>query len=337
MRAMVITAAGGPKVLAERRRDAPVPSAGQLQVRVAATAINRADLLQLAGGYPAPPGWPADVPGIEYAGTVTARGEGVTRWQPGDRVMGLVGGGAYADYVVVHEREALPVPAGMPLTDAAAIPEAFITAHDALIEQLHLAAGESILVHAVGSGVGIAALQVATAAGARVFGTSRSAWKLERAAAYGVLSAILTGTEDFATAVLQQTDGRGVDVVMDLVGGSYLDGNLRALAPGGRLILVGLVAGARAPLDMQLLLRKRLSLRGTVLRSRSAAEKIAVTESFGAWALPRFRSGALRPVVDRVFPMSAVGAALDYVHRNASFGKVILEWEPEPESDHAPD
>lgn len=337
MRALVITTPGGPEVLEQQERDIPVPAAGQVQIRVAATAVNRADLLQLSGGYPAPPGWPADVPGLEYAGTVIAVGEGVTRWQPGDRVMGLVGGGAYADYVVVHEREALSIPPGMALTDAAAIPEAFITAHDALITQLRLVAGESIMVHAIGSGVGTAALQVAAAAGARVLGTSRSAWKLERAAAYGAMTPILAGEEDLATTVLQQTDGQGVDVVVDLVGGAYLEGNLHALAPGGRLIVVGLLAGSTAPLDLRLVLRKRLSLRGTVLRSRSTAEKVVVTETFGAWGLPRFRSGTLRPVIDRVFPMSAVRAALEHVRSNASFGKVVLAWEAEsPDPGEAP-
>jgi putative PIG3 family NAD(P)H quinone oxidoreductase len=307
--------------------------------------VNRADLLQRLGRYPAPAGAPAKIPGLEYAGVVADVGAGVTRWRPGDRVMGIVGGGAYAEAVVVDEREALAVPSSLSLEEAAAIPEAFLTAHDALFSLMRLGAGESLLIHAVGSGVGLAALQLARAAGARVLGTSRSAWKLERARGEGLEVGIGTGGEaervarsatdaeqagalhTFDDVVRRETGGEGVHAILDLVGGAYLAGNLRALAVRGRVAVVGLVAGRSAELDLGLLLSKRITLIGTVLRSRSLEEKIAVAEAFRARALPLFEDGRLRPVVDRVFPFSDVGAAHEYVEENRNFGKVVLSWE----------
>lgn len=333
MRVIVITSPGGPEVLQEREAPTPEPGPGEIRVRVAGVGVNRADLLQRRGRYPAPPGSPAEIPGLEYAGTVDDVGAGVTRWRPGDLVMGIVGGGAYAEMVVVDEREALPVPAGLRLEEAAAIPEAFLTAHDALFTLLKLTSGESLLIHAVGSGVGLAALQLARAAGARVIGTSRSAWKLERAGELGLDVPILVGgsaggaTElEFAEAVRRETGGEGVAAVLDLVGGGYLAEDLHALAPRGRVALVGLVAGRRTELDLGLLLGKRITLIGTVLRSRSLEEKIAVAEAFRRDALPLFEEGRLHPVVDRIFPFDEVRAAHEYVEENRNFGKVVLRW-----------
>jgi NADPH:quinone reductase-like Zn-dependent oxidoreductase len=369
MRAIVITAPGGPEVLREREVPTPEPGIGEVRVRVRAVGLNRADLLQRRGHYPAPPGAPAQIPGLEYAGMVDDVGAGVTRWRPGDRVMGIVGGGAYAEAVVVHEREALPIPSNLDFDAAAAIPEAFLTAHDALFTLLGLTSGEDLLVHAIGSGVGLAALQLAHAAGARVIGTSRSAWKLQRALELGLDSAIDTGEaagesaggsgravgspeavgggagsvggevqpsgsatggkggKGFDDVVLRETGGAGVAAVLDLVGGAYLAGNLRALASRGRVVVVGLVAGRSAELDLGLLLSKRLTLIGTVLRSRSLEEKVAVAEAFRANALPLFEEGRLRPVVDRVFSFDEVGAAQAYMEENRNFGKVVLRWE----------
>lgn len=332
MRAIEITTPGGPEVLQEREVPTPVPGPGQIRVRVRAVGVNRADLLQRRGYYPAPPGAAPRVPGLEYAGEVDDVASDVTRWRPGDRVMGIVGGGAYAEAVVVDEREALAIPAGLSFAEAAAIPEAFLTAHDALFTQLGLAAGESVLIHAVGSGVGLAGLQLARVAGARVLGTARSAWKLERARGLGLDVAIETGgdgagADGFDEVVRRETGGDGVDVILDLVGGAYLAGNLRALAPRGRMAVVGLVAGRRAELDLGLLLSKRLTLIGTVLRSRSLEEKVAVAESFGETWLPLFDEGRLRPLIDSVFSFAEVGAAHEYVESNQNFGKVVLRWE----------
>lgn len=326
MRAIVIREPGGPDVLESRDVPDPVAGPGGIRVRVAATAVNRADLLQRRGGHAAPPGWPADIPGLEYAGTVDAVGAGVTRWRPGDRVMGLAGGGAYAEAIVVPADEVLPVPASLPLEEAAALPEAGITAHDALFTQCGLRAGEWVLIHAVGSGVGTTALQLAAAVGARTIGTSRTRWKLERSRECGLDAAIETAGAGFAEGVLEATGGHGADVVLDLVGGPYLPEDLEALAPLGRIIIVGLVAGASCELDMRRLMRQRATVRGTMLRTRSPAEKARVTRAFGQFALPLLEAGRLRPVIDRVLPASEAATAHALMESSDTYGKIVLTW-----------
>jgi NADPH:quinone reductase len=324
MRAIVITRPGAPDVLQLRDVPRPDPGAGQVRVRVHATAVNRADLIQRAGRYPAPAGVPADIPGLEYAGVVDSVGPGATRWRDGDRVMGLVGGGSYAEYVVVHQDEALAVPGGMSLDEAAAVPEAFITAHDALFTQARLRSGEALLIHAVGSGVGTAALQLAKAAGATVIGTQRSPWKLERATSLGLDVAILADAGGFLQPVLAATGGAGVDCVLDLVGGPYVGESLRALRARGRIMLVGLVAGAREELDLRLLLQKRASITGTVLRARSLEEKVEVARAFTRDVLPLLASRTVRPVVDETFALEDAPRAHALVEANRNFGKVLL-------------
>jgi putative PIG3 family NAD(P)H quinone oxidoreductase len=324
MRAIVITRPGGPEVLELRAVPLPEPGAGGIRVRVHATAVNRADLLQRRGAYPAPPGVPPDVPGLEYAGVVDAVGSGVTRWRTGQRVMGLVGGGSYAEYLVTGVEEAIPVPDGMSFEDAAAVPEAFITAHDALVTQMKLAAGETLLIHAVGSGVGTAALQLARVAGARVIGTQRSSWKLERAAEFGLDTGVAVSGSAFAAAVLEATGGAGVDVVMDLVGGPWLGESVRVARTRGRIILVGLVAGATHDLDLRQLLQKRASITGTVLRTRSLAEKVDVARAFERDVLPLLAAGTVVPVVDRVLPLEDAARAHAFVEENRNFGKIVL-------------
>lgn len=324
MRAIIITRPGPPDVLALRDVPAPEPGPRQLLVRVRATAINRADLLQRLSRYPAPPDSPQSIPGLEYAGTVEAVGADAARWQSGDGVMGLVGGGSYAEYVVTHEDEAIRIPDGMTLEAAAAVPEAFMTAHDALFTQMRLQRGETLLIHAVGSGVGTAALQLARAAGARVFGTQRSAWKLEKATSLGLDVAIDVTVDDFAAVTLRETDGRGADGVLDLVGGDYLAGNLEALAVKGRILLVGLVAGAQTALDMRALLTKRATLIGTVLRARSLGEKIAVAQAFARDVLPLLDAGTVFPVIDEVLPLEQAARAHEIVGANRNFGKIVL-------------
>ena len=326
MRAVVIARPGGPEVLELREVPQPVPGAGEILVRVAAAGVNRADILQRKGHYPAPPGSPADIPGLEYAGEVAALGRDTARWRPGDRVMGLVGGGACAEFLVTHADTAIPVPAAWPAADAGAVPEVFLTAFDALVLQLGMKAGETVLVHAVASGVGTAALQLVKAWGGRCIGTSRSAAKLERARALGLDVAVDSSREDFAEAVRRETGGRGVDVVLDLVGGPFLEGNLKALAPRGRMIIVGLTAGRTAPLDMGVVLNKRLTLVGTAMRSRALEEKVAVARAFEGAVLPLFTAGRLRPVLDRAFPMAQVADAHRAVEADATFGKLVLIW-----------
>lgn len=302
------------------------PGAGELLVDVVAAGVNRADLLQRKGLYPAPPGVPANIPGLEYAGIVSAVGEGVLSHRVGDRVMGIVGGGAMATQLLTHEREAIPVPNGMSFEDAAAIPEVFLTAFDALFEQGGLQPFETVLIHAVGSGVGTAALQLAKAAGGSTIGTSRSPAKLERCASLGLDEGIVTLKGGFASAVKEFTGGRGVPLILDTIGAAYAEENVRSLAQKGRLVVVGLLGGAEGPIPLGLFLQKRARLIGTVLRSRPLEEKALLAQRFIREVLPLFSSGKLRPVVDTVMPMEAIEEAHRLLESNATFGKVVLTW-----------
>jgi putative PIG3 family NAD(P)H quinone oxidoreductase len=326
MRAIVNTRPGGPEVLEERELPLPAPGPGEIRVRIHASGLNRADLIQRRGMYPAPPGAPADVPGLEYAGEVDAVGPGAGLWAVGSRVMGIVGGGGHAEYVCVHEREAMRVPHSLSWEEAAAVPEVFLTAYDALFRQLDVQMGERLLIHAVGSGVGTAAVQLARAAAVTTLGTSRTAEKLQRARELGLDVGIGAAEEGWAARVEQETEGEGVNAILDLVGGDYLPDNLRVLATRGRLVVVGTVAGARAELDMGLLLRKRLHLLGTALRTRPLEEKIALAREFSDHVLPLFSAGRIRPVVDRVYPFTEVRAAHGQMEGNQSFGKIVLRW-----------
>ncbi|MCY1079373.1 NAD(P)H-quinone oxidoreductase [Archangium lansingense] len=329
MQVLRITRPGGPEVLDFEERPAPTPGASDLLVRVHATALNRADLLQVRGNYPAPPGVPADVPGLEYAGEVLATGPLARRFKPGDRVMGLVGGGAFAEQLVTHEREALPVPENLDLAHAAALPEAYLTAFDALVLQGGLRMGESVLIHAVASGVGSAAAQICRALGARVIGTGRNAEKLSQASSWGVEKTVLCEDSPprFAEAVREATGGRGVDLALDLVGGDYVPETLRAMAPQGRVLLVGLVAGRQASVELDVLLTRRLHVTGTVLRSRPLEEKMALAQAAERSLVPLFRAGTLTPVVDAVYPMREAREALSRMARNETVGKLVLRWE----------
>jgi len=327
MKAVVIPRFGGPEVLELREVPTPTPGRGEIRVRVHATAVNRADLLQRAGAYPAPPDAPKDIPGLEFAGEVDAVGEGVTEMEPGHRVMGLCGGGAYAEAVVVPARAAVHVPARLSLTDAAAVPEAFITAWDALIDQARLRAGETVLIPAVGSGVGLAGLQLALAIGARAIGTARTADKLDRARAFGLAEGddVVVTNGVFAPDVLRINAGRGVDVVLELVGGDYVAEDLACLAEKGRIVLVGMMGGHRADLDLGQVLRKRAQVIGTMLRSRPIEEKIAAVQALERHVVPLLARGTVRPVVDRTFPLAAAGEAHRYMASNVSFGKIVLQ------------
>ena len=325
MRAAVITTAGGPEVLAIRQRPLPRPGHGELLVRVRASAINRADILQRMGRYAAPDAVPADIPGLEFAGEVAAIGDGVTQWTPGARVCGLVGGGAHAEYLVTHERTVASVPDGLSWEVAGAAPEAYITAWDAMVTQAGLRPGETVLVHAVGSGVGLAAVQLAVAWGATVYGTARGATKLDAAREAGMTDGCQPGDGAWiADAVAGWTAGRGVDVVVDLVGGDYTAGSLAAMALRGRLMLIGTLAGAKATVDLRAILGRRLTIQGTVLRSRALDERIAVTEAFAREVLPLLADGRLRPRIDATFTLERIAQAHALVEGNGTIGKVAL-------------
>ncbi|MBK6489318.1 MAG: NAD(P)H-quinone oxidoreductase [Gemmatimonadetes bacterium] len=330
MIAAVIPRFGPPDVLEVREYPTPTPMAREVLVRVHASALNRADLLQRIGRYPAPPGWPGDVPGLEFAGEVAATGSDAVRWRTGDRVFGLVGGGAHAEYVVVHESTLVRIPDAMTWHQAAAIPEAFFTAHDAMITQGALRPGERVLVHAVASGVGLAAVQIARAWGAHPYGTSRTATKLPAAVAAGMIDgvALPDSLDPLAAAIARWTDGHGMDLTIDLVGGAYLPASIAGASLHGRLILVGAVAGARAEVDVRQILSKRLTLRGTVMRARTLEERIIVASAFESDILPRLATGALVPNIDSVFALAAIVDAHTRLETNETVGKVIIEMPP---------
>jgi putative PIG3 family NAD(P)H quinone oxidoreductase len=327
MKAVIITRPGGPEVLEIQERPKPDPGVGQIRVRVRASALNRADLMQREGNYPVPPGVSAEISGMEYAGEVDALGPAATLWKAGDRVMGIVGGAGHAEYLCVHEREAMPVPKALSWEDAAAIPEVFLTAYDALFNRLALHNGETVLIHAVGSGVGTAALQIARVAGARVVGTARSATKIERAKQLGLDVGIDASRGDWAAQVEAAIGAERVHAVLDLVGGNYLEGNLRVLGSLGRMVVVGLTAGATAPFNMGVLLRKRLTIVGTMLRGRPVEEKIVLAREFSERIIPQFENGRLKPVVDRVFAFREIRAAHELMESNETFGKIVLRWD----------
>jgi NADPH2:quinone reductase len=327
MKAVVITKPGGVEVLELKNVDEPEkPSADRVRVRVRASALNRADLLQRQGRYPPPPGAPRDIPGMEFAGEVEDVGPEVQSWQPGDRVFGICGGGAQAELVVVPENHLARIPDNLSWGEAAAVPEVFITAHDALFTQAHLGSGETVLIHAAGSGVGTAAAQLARAAGARSFGTSRSREKLERAKEFGLDTSCVVeeDTSVFVSAIIDWTKGRKVDVVLDLVGAAYLDANLKSLATKGRMIMVGTTSGSQSNLNFGIVMSQRLTLIGTVLRSRSNEEKATATRLFSRHVVPLLASGEVRPVIDRMYNLEEVREAHERMEANQNFGKIVL-------------
>jgi putative PIG3 family NAD(P)H quinone oxidoreductase len=327
MKAVVITRFGGPEVLEIRDVPEPKPAPDEVLVRVRSTALNRADLLQRLGQYPAPPDATQNIPGLEFAGEVAELGANAQRWQKGNRVMGIIGGGAHAEFVTAHQDALAVVPPNLEWPAAGGVPEVFMTAHDAL-KQAAFKAGESVLVHAVGSGVGLAATQLVRALGGRAFGTSRTPVKIERAKAFGLESGFavpepssLAGLSVFAKDV---TGGRGFDVVLDLNGGPYLNASLEATAMKGRIILIGGVAGGKADVDLYQILRKRLHVIGTVMRARSLEEKIATTNAFGEEVVPLLAQGTIQPVIDSVFPLEKIQDGHRRLESNETFGKVVF-------------
>jgi len=322
MKAAIITRAGGPEVLEIQEVERPEPIGDLVRVRVRAAGVNRADLLQRAGGYPAPAGVPANIPGLEFAGEVDAIGPLVRAWKPGQRVMGLAGGGAQAEYILAHEGLLVEIPENLDFAQAAGIPEVFMTAHDALFTQAGLSMGERVLIHAAGSGVGTAAIQLAKATGATTFGTSRTPAKLEQARKLGLDFAI--PAQDFAAEVQRLTNKQGVHVVLDFVGGSYLEQNVQALGNWGRMVILATMGGAQGTLPIGLLMGKRISIKGVTLRTRTLEEKLAVTRAFATGVLPLLASGSVSPIIERTYPLAKIGDAHTAMGANENFGKLII-------------
>lgn len=326
MKAVVITGPGGPEVLDLREVAEPGYGPREVLVRVRATALNRADLLQRRGLYPAPPGEPQSIPGLEFAGEIEAVGALVQGFAPGDRVMGILGGGGCAEKVVAHERMCLRVPPSLRLDQAAAVPEAFLTAFDALVPRGGLVAGETVVVTAAASGVGTAATAIARAFGARVLATARTPDKRRRLEGTGLDGVFDPADPAIADRLRRAASGEGPDLAIDFVGADSWPWLLDALAARGRLVLVGTLSGSKLGIDLATLLRKRLTVVGTVLRSRPAEEKMILTQAFARSILPMLATGRLAPVVDRVVPVSEIRAAHAALERNETFGKIVLAW-----------
>lgn len=324
MKAVVLRSHGGLEALQFEDVASPVMGEYDILVSVAATALNRADLLQRMGFYPDP--FPSDVeiPGLEFAGTVSAKGARVTAWNIGDKVMGVVSGGAYAEELVIHERQAIAVPSNVSVNDAAAIPEVFITAWDALVLQGGLTSGRWCMVHAGASGVGTASIQIAKAIGARIIVTC-SAGKVQACKNLGADVVVDYGSQDFVEEVAKATNNVGVDVILDVIGGEYVDRNIASLAVKGRIIQVGVMAGKPLPFNVGSLLAKRASITGTVLRARPLEEKVAISQRFAAELLPLFETGALKPIIDSRYAFANIAEAHEFMASNGNVGKIIID------------
>jgi putative PIG3 family NAD(P)H quinone oxidoreductase len=324
MRAVVLRSHGGPEVLAIEEVDQPVPGPDDVLVAIRATALNRADILQRMGGYPDPRrGLSLEIPGLEFSGIVSAVGDRVTMWKPGDRVMAIEAGGGYAEFICVHERQLMAVPTSVSVADAAAIPEVFLTAWDALVVQGGLTSGRWALVHAGASGVGTAAIQIAKAIGARIAVTC-SAGKMDACRSLGADLVIERSPHDWASELTSSVPA-GVDVVLDVVGGDEVDRNLRVVATKGTIVQVGLMGGGSTNVNVGLLLTKRVRWIGTTLRARPIEEKAALTRRFAAEMLPLFETGRLRPIIDRRYPLERIAEAHEAMGANANTGKILID------------
>lgn len=323
MTAIGLPTPGGPEALVPEQRPVPVPGAGEILVKVAAAGVNRPDVMQRKGLYPPPPGAP-DIPGLEISGEVVALGAGVTRWQLGDKVCALVSGGGYAQYCLADEGSALPVPAGLSMVEAAALPETFFTVWTNVFDLAGLKAGERFLVHGGTSGIGTTAIQLAKAFGATVFTTAGSPEKCEVCRQLGADVAIDYKTEDFVAVVKEKTGGKGVNVILDMVGGSYIARNYEAAAPQARLVQIAFMEGSKVQIDFMRLMLKRLSHMGSTLRSRPKAEKAAIAASLVEKVWPLIEAGTVKPVLDQTFPLEKASEAHARMETSAHIGKIML-------------
>lgn len=323
MRAIEISSPGGPEVLRIAQRPLPAPAAGEVLIEIAAAGVNRPDVLQRQGGYPPPPG-ASDIPGLEVAGTVVATGKGVTQWKHGDQVCALVSGGGYAEYVCAPAPQCLQVPRGLTLTEAAGLPETFFTVWVNVFERAALKDGESLLVQGGSSGIGVTAIQMARAFGHRVFATAGSAEKCAECIKLGAERAINYRTEDFAAVVKAATGGRGVDVILDMVGGDYVPRELTCLADDGRLSLIAFLGGTRTTLDMSDILRRRLTITGSTLRPRPVEVKARIALALKEKVWPLVEAGKIRPVIYRTFALGEASAAHALMESSAHVGKIML-------------
>jgi NADPH2:quinone reductase len=323
MTAIAIRAPGGPEVLVPEPRPVPAPAAQEILVQVAAAGVNRPDVMQRKGLYPPPPGAP-DIPGLELAGTIVACGAEVKRWRPGDQVAALVSGGGYAEYCVAHESHALPVPSGLSMVQAAAVPETFFTVWHNVFERGALVPGETLLVHGGSSGIGTTAIQLAKAFGARVITTAGSAEKCDACRKLGADVAVNYKSEDFVAVTKTATEGKGADVVLDIVGGDYIERNYEAAAVEGRIVQIAFQGSARATVDFRRIMLKRLHHTGSTLRSRSVADKGAIARAVESKVWPLIAAGRVRPVMDKAFPLAEAAAAHARMESSLHIGKIVL-------------
>ena len=324
MRAIAIREPGPPSVLELVERPTPSPGRGEVLIAVAAAGVNRPDVLQRLGRYAPPPGV-TDIPGLEVAGVITAIGPRVERWAVGDRVCALLAGGGYAEYCVVPDAQCLPIPAGLDMTAAAALPEVMLTVWSNVFERGRLQAGESALIHGGSSGIGTAAIQLARARGVRVFATAGSDEKCRACEALGAERCINYRDIDFVPLIRELTDNRGVDLVLDMVGGEYVSRNLDVLAMDGRLIQIGVLGGAKAAINMMPVLQRRLTITGSTLRARPVAEKGAIARAVEAHVWPLIESGAVRSIVHATYPLAAAADAHACMEASTHVGKLVLQ------------
>jgi putative PIG3 family NAD(P)H quinone oxidoreductase len=323
MTAIGIKAPGGPETLVPEERPVPAPGDGEILIKVAAAGVNRPDVMQRKGLYPPPKGAP-DIPGLEIAGEVVATGSGATRWKSGDKVMALVIGGGYAQYCLAHESHALPVPADYPMAQAGAIPETFFTVWHNVFERGGLKSGETFLVHGGSSGIGTTAIQLAKAFGARVFTTAGSEEKCEACRKLGADVAINYRSEDFVAMIKDKTAGAGADVILDMVGGDYIERNYEAAAVEGRIVQIAFQGNPKANVDFRRIMLKRLHHTGSTLRSRSVADKGAIARAVAEKVLPLIASGKVKPIMDSTFPLTDAAAAHARMESSAHIGKIVL-------------
>jgi NADPH2:quinone reductase len=326
MKAIIITQPGGPEVLQIAERPIPAYAADEVLVKVAAAGVNRPDVSQRKGSYPPPPGAPQDIPGLEIAGTIIQKGAKVTRWKIGDKVCALVFGGGYAEYCNVPEGQCLPIPGNLSFTEAASLPETFFTVWSNVFDRGNLKNSESLLVHGGSSGIGVAAIQMAKALGYTVYVTAGSAEKCRFCEALGATKAINYKTENFAEVINKLTNGKGVDVILDMIGGDYTSGNIRSLADDGRLVMINTMKGKDVQVDLSLIMRKRLTITGSTLRARDTSFKTTIAQNLEKTIWPLLTAGKIKPVINSVFPADKAAEAHRLMESSEHIGKIVLEW-----------